>query len=602
MVQEHNRRYHLLLDPSDLFQFCELFFNIWQKYHAHLIFLLQATPQFSIMHRYDLQLERTELPMSAPREKKDQQDLFPTGLSEKQRKNQKEAADRRRKKITYTIVGIVSAIAVAALLIWNSGIIQRGLTVLTVGDTNYTAADVNYYYYQTYNQEYSYSKNYGSYGITTFDYTKQPEDQNYSTDSTTGAVTTYQQYFITTAEDDLKQVTAIIKAANDAGYTLSDDGKKTVQTSIESLKTQARSSGYSYAGYLKLCYGEYMSASEYEKCLTRAQLATEYYDKYSKSLTYNDDALNNYYTENKDTLDTYNYAYLTFTASVQTTDSSGNTISMTDDEKSTALETAKATQKANADAALADLKSGTSVADLITKYSPASSNADSKTVGSNLPSTYSSWLEDSSRKKGDADVVEYSGGTTSSSYYVLLYKDRYQDQAKTVDIRHILIKAATATDDTSTTDVDESKSAPTDEAMQTAHDKAQNLLDEWNADSNKSADTFATLANAKSEDTGSNTKGGLYEKVYNGQMFDAFNTWIMDSSRQPGDTTLIENTQSGQYGWHVVYFQGWENPVWKNSADSALRSNDTKTWLDGLTSALTSTHTNHFDSMVGVRK
>ncbi|MBP1737384.1 MAG: peptidylprolyl isomerase [Oscillospiraceae bacterium] len=534
--------------------------------------------------------------MSASREQKDGQNLFPAGLSEKQRKSQKETAERRHKKIVYTIVGVISVIAVAALLIWNSGIVQRGYTVISVGDTNYTAADFDYYYYQVYNQEYNYSKNYSAYGITTFDYETSPADQTY-TDSDTGETMTYRQYFINTAEDNLKQVTAVVNAANEAGYTLSQDGKDSVQSSIDSMKSSARSDGYSYSGYLKLCYGDYMTKSAYEQCLTRAELASEYYSTYQDSLSYTDDDYNSYYSENKDALDTYEYSYLCFTASVDSTDADGNTL--TDDEIATSLEEEKVFAQSDAQAALAALQSGTSIADLITTYSPTSSGDDSATVGSSLSSLYSSWLEDSSRTAGDSDIVEYDGGDTSYSYYVMLFTNRYQDETPTVDIRHILIKAELPTDDTSTTDVDESSDTPTDDAMQTAHDKAADLLNQWTS-GDQTAESFGDLADANSEDTGSNTNGGLYENVTEGQMFDAFNTWIMDSSRQPGDTTLIENTQSGQYGWHVVYFQSWENPVWKNSADSSLRSDDVQTWLDGLTDALTATHTNHFDSMVAV--
>lgn len=535
--------------------------------------------------------------MSASREKKDRVDLFTTGLSEKDRKNQKEAAERHRKTIMYTIIGVISAIAIAALLIWNSGIVQRGYTVLSVGDTNYTASDVNYYYYQLYNQEYSYSKNYAAYGITTFDYTKAPEDQTY-TDSTTNETMSYQDHFLSNAEDSLKQVTAIVNAANAAGYTLSDDGKKTVQDSIDSMKKSAASNGYSYNGYLKLCYGEYMTKSAFENCLTRAQLASEYYSTYSDSLKYDDAALTTYYNENADSLDTYDYAYLSFDATIPTqTDASGNEVTLTSDEQAAALETAKTTAKASADAVLAAIQSGQSVSDLITQYSPTASNATASSVGSSLPTTYNTWLMDSSRTAGDSDIVEHDGGTTYT-YYVVVFKDRHLDESATANIRHILIKADLPQDDTSTTDVDESSSTPTDEAMQAAHDTAQSLLDQWNA-GDKTAESFGVLANANSDDTGSNTKGGVYENVYQGQMFDDFNNWVLDSSRQSGDTTLIKNTQSGQYGWHVVYFDSWGDPVWKTSADSALRDADLKTWVDGLTGALTSTRTDHFTSMVG---
>ena len=46
---------------------------------------------------------------------------------------------------------------------------------------------------------------------------------------------------------------------------------------------------------------------------------------------------------------------------------------------------------------------------------------------------------------------------------------------------------------------------------------------------------------------------------------------------------LIENTQSGQQGWHIVYFEKTEEPYWKSLAISAKQSADQAEWLTGIT-------------------
>ena len=56
----------------------------------------------------------------------------------------------RRNTIVYTIIGIIAAILVAALLVWDSGVIQKSMTAVTIGDRKYTAVDVDYYYYSSY--------------------------------------------------------------------------------------------------------------------------------------------------------------------------------------------------------------------------------------------------------------------------------------------------------------------------------------------------------------------------------------------------------------------------------------------------------------------
>ena len=57
-------------------------------------------------------------------------------------------------------------------------------------------------------------------------------------------------------------------------------------------------------------------------------------------------------------------------------------------------------------------------------------------------------------------------------------------------------------------------------------------------------------------------------------------------SRQSGDTTLVENPQDGQQGWHVIYFQDWNNPVWKITSDSSIRSQRLNDWVSSLTDGL----------------
>ena len=130
----------------------------------------------------------------------------------------------------------------------------------------------------------------------------------------------------------------------------------------------------------------------------------------------------------------------------------------------------------------------------------------------------------------------------------------------------------------------DSGTRPTQEALDAAKAEAQALLDEWSA-GDKTAESFGALAEANSDDTGSNANGGLYEQVYKGR-FTIFDSWLFGESHQPGDTTLIENTNSGQQGWHVVYYQGANDPVWKITADDALREEGLNTWLDELTKDL----------------
>ena len=113
--------------------------------------------------------------MSASREKKSRQGK-PEELTEKQLKAKQEAAQAKRNSVIYTVIGVVCAVAAAALLVWNSGIFQSREAVVTIGGENYTATDVQYYYNSVLNQYYTYAQ----YGMGNgFDFNVDPAEQMY---------------------------------------------------------------------------------------------------------------------------------------------------------------------------------------------------------------------------------------------------------------------------------------------------------------------------------------------------------------------------------------------------------------------------------------
>ncbi len=137
-----------------------------------------------------------------------------------------------------------------------------------------------------------------------------------------------------------------------------------------------------------------------------------------------------------------------------------------------------------------------------------------------------------------------------------------------VDVRHILIQVqgGTAGEDGATVYSDEEWAA--------CEAEAQAVLDAWLA-GDKSEDSFAALANEKSQDPGSNTNGGLYENVYMGQMVEPFETWCFDESRQYGDYGLVKTS----YGCHVMYYVGSE-PMWKTYAQTDWTNEQIGAFLD----------------------
>ena len=505
--------------------------------------------------------------MSASREKKQRQNDPAGGLTQKQIQERKEAAIRKRNHIIYGIVGAVVVVLVAALLVWDSGFFQGRSTAITVNGRNFTPAEVAYYYYSNRNM-------YANYGL--IDGSQSDKETVYDEESGQ----TYYDFFLDSAKTTLEMIAAELDGAEAEGMTLSDESRANVEETIQQVKDEASTYGYPYAAYLKAAYGKYMTPSAFESCLENAALATQYATEYQDSLTYDEAALETYYEENKDSLDTFVYRVLYFDGAAATvTDEDGNTVEATEEETQAAMDEAKA----KADAMLAELENG---GDFDTLAQDAVSAAESgtmsykgeqTTVGSSLSSTAGTaaaeWLKDAARTAGEYGVAE-----SDSGYYVVQFVERYRDETPTVDVRHILIKAETTDED----ETDESGNPiPTEEAMTAAQEEAQKLLDEFNA-GDKSEDSFAALAEANSDDPGSSANGGLYTYVRKGAMVESFDSWIFDESRQAGDTGLVENTNSGQQGWHVMYFVGQNVPYWQYTATNSLKSADMSAWQEEL--------------------
>ena len=140
----------------------------------------------------------------------------------------------------------------------------------------------------------------------------------------------------------------------------------------------------------------------------------------------------------------------------------------------------------------------------------------------------------------------------------------------TVDVRHILITPESTPVDGSTT----GETTISDEAWADAEAKAKEILSQYLA-GDKTEDSFATLANENSQDPGSNTNGGLYTGVSQGQMVDAFDAWCFDDGRQVGDTDIVKTS----YGYHVMLYCG-SAAVWQTQVKNDILTEKTNNFVE----------------------
>ncbi len=530
-------------------------------------------------------------PMSGAKKKQERRGLqMDLGMTEKQKQDLKAQKAKRRNTILAIVGGVVAVALVVALLVWNSGVISRSTTALTIKDHKLSVVDMDYYYHQAMN---SYATNedymaqiYAQSGMTyetTFDPSVDPREQYLPDDETK----TFHDYFKEQAKTDAANVCALYDAAKAANYTLSEESQSQLDTAKTSLDEQVRQYGYgSRDAFLKAIYGRNMTEGIYFDNVEMATLAYDYQTHVTDGMKdYSDEDLKAYYDANPNSLDSYDYDYVFFDGTVAaTTDAEGNTVEATDEQKTAAMDEAE--KKADAMlTAVADAKNATpaegeepATFSSVATAQGATASVRTGIMGANFATApYAQWLTDAARKDGDTEKFEVEG----SAWYVVQFHKRYLDNDPTADVRHILLSTAME-DDPATEDVNEATQEPTEERIAEVKAQAQAILDEFNA-GEKTADAFGALAEEHSADGRDQegnlqTPGGLYEKIKKGDMVKPFEDWCLDPARKEGDTGLVQT----DYGWHVMYFQASNRPAWMDEAEKAKQSADQTSFLEGV--------------------
>lgn len=500
-----------------------------------------------------------------------------TPKTAREAQQQKEA---RRSNILYATVAVLFALLVVAVLVWKSNVIQKHATAATLY-TQLTSAEtpdasgsssaektvlekanvpqVSYYFTNIYQ---NYVRQYGEYiSYMGLDPSKSLRAQTYPGDETK----TWFDYFMEQTMDQMSSIYALNAQAEKAGYTWNDAMQAEFDANEESLKTSAAAASLSESKYLQRIYGATMSRGVYEAEMKQVILASDFAQSHSDGLTYTGEQLEAEYAANRNAYDVVDYQSVRLSGAAEgSADAEGNPVDPTDEEKAAAMSAAKS----SADKLYADFKAGRSLSAL-------AEGDDSKTYTDGKAAAYSSgvlmdWLFDNSRRSGDSAVL---ADETGSAYYVVTFGQRYRQEYKTVDVRHILIQPESGEIAQGEDGYDEEQA----KLKADAKAKADDLLAQWVAGA-ATEDAFAQLAKENSTDGGSKADGGLYKQVYQGQMAASFNDWCFDSSRKAGDTGVVET----DYGYHIMYFVGENLPFWQLQADSTLRNRDFGAWYDGV--------------------
>ncbi len=509
--------------------------------------------------------------MSASREKKLRQELAASGTPDpKKVREAEEKAKQHRSNVLYGCIAAVFVLVAAFLLIWNSNVIQRSSTAVTIDGQKYSAAQVDYFYHVAYNQ--LRNSQYASYmGLgDVVDLSNTNLNDMAKTFLGVEEDMTWDAYLKDSAIKNLTQITALNNAAKEAGFSFNDEMQADVNATLDQIKETASSNGMSVGSYLKAAFGSNMTTATLKDILKATTLASHYDENYRNSLTYDDDKLEDAYAADSKQYDVVAYESIYFNGTApSTTGADGKSVAPTEEESAAA----KAAAKEAADEALKRYENGESLESIAQSMDNA--NYSNQEAAAYSSSVVGDWAFDEARQSGDHALLE-----SDPNCYLVVFHDRGRNEYNTVDARHILFLTDTSKLDSNSESYDKELALVKDAAKA----KAEDALQQWK-DGEATEESFAALAEELSEDGGSKSNGGLYQEIYHNQMVQTFNDWIFDESRQVGDTGIVET----DYGYHVMYFSGENIPYWKVQVRNSLRNTDYNAWLEALTADLTAT-------------
>lgn len=491
------------------------------------------------------------------------------------------------RKVFAGVVAAVLCLAIAYGVLNFFSVPQKVLTAANVGDRRVTVAEYNFYYssafmnvYQTAQQYEQYGAGYGAM-LTGFDYTKSPEKQ--TTKNEAGEEISYPQKIHETALENIAYETYYYNKAVEAGLSLTEEQEQEIDDQIEQYRSAAKEQQYSLGRFLNMYY-KGVGEKTFKRLLSRQTLASSYLEKVKndKSDAITDEEVNAVYDEDPTAYNNVNLRL--FGIAIETAEDTEDTTSANTSDETTTQAADDETKTPSAEELKARemmgrVTSEESFVALCKEYAAEDDKEafendeaslflyrDFETVKSATDEETAKWVFDSARKAGEMTVA-----TTAEYVYVIyMLEPAFKVDYAPVTVRHSLVQFQEEKDaDGNVVDL-------TDEKKAEYLAEAEKLLADWKA-GEATEDSFAKMANESSDDLASTVgtskeyesdpKGGLYENVEKGTMVRAFEDWIFDSARQPGDTGIVETT----YGYHIMYFVSTaDEPQWRTDIRTSI--------------------------------
>lgn len=453
-------------------------------------------------------------------------------------------------RILFPIFAVVIVLAIAVWLAFATGFAQGMLTPMTVGDQKVSMKEFTYYYKSAIGTYQSFV----AYGLA-------PADAQGRLDL--GALSTipgyedktWKDYIIDQTVDQVKEVKTVSTVAAEKGYSFNEEDQKLLDEQLATIKENYPTDA-EMSKVLADNYGQGTTLDYFSSMMKTALVNDRFATEYPKTYQISNDEINQYYEENKNTMDLVTYRQFVFEVPAD---------AASDEAKTQAQEA----NKALATEMLGKINDAESFKAEAIAYAPEDKKAEYEsgdiTLNEKVTANYTSsvmdiqtWLYDAARQPGDKTQI-----SSGNNEYVILFEGRERLENKMPTVYHILIGSPDATANP---------------------DEAQLALDKVTAE--ELAAKIKTEEDIVREGEAMNLAGTSREstKIENigwKTMDTAFNDWIFDSARKAGDVGVVQTV----YGYHVIYYIGAsEQPEWSYKSDQALRTqkyaDEKASWLE----------------------
>ena len=488
-------------------------------------------------------------------------------IAEAAKKNAKDMQKKNAtKKLAKRIISIVLVAAIAlgavALALNYYGVWDRTVNVGLAGDEKFSLAEYEYYYWSAYND----LLNKVSQGqMSGYDSSKSPDEQTAMAQDEQGNPITWVEYLREQALTSIMAQTAFVKEAEALGLTtLTAEEQKQIDDLIASWREQAESEQYKMTlnAYLRMNFGKYMNEKMLREIVKREIICQKYQEHMYNQVkdSYDPADIKAKYEKDKLSYDLVDFRMYEFAKTKLTAENgeSNDALKKRQDE-------ADAKTKKDAEAFLAAAKDEASFVAKAKELNKDKKDYDVdketklrsmlKADVSGTSKDMAEWLFAAGTKVGDVKMFEVKD---ANAYYVVLLTAKPR-QIETVSVRHILF---------ATTDMTTGAALSEAEIAQKKKD-AEAALAKWKS-GEKTEDSFAAIATELTEDTGSQSTGGLYENVLPGRMVKEFDEWIFGKARKEVDVAIVET----EYGFHVMYFVKNDGMYYESKIKNTLVATD----------------------------